>query len=140
MLQHTVAVRDRIKQIPILATKTYTGNAPKDSDGKLPLAPFVVIYPADGIDRQTSFTGPRSAQNPRFTLHIVGSSSDNVQTVTKAVKDIFVVNGFGVAPAVPDESTRSLTWSASQPVEWDRDVSPPIPYQVVELSFVSEPA
>lgn len=140
MLQHTVAVRDLIKEIPVLASKTYTGSATKDGNGKLPAAPYVVIHPADGIDRQVTFTGPRSEQNPRFTLHIVGTSSDNVQNLTAAVKAKFVVNGFGVAPDVPGELTRSLTWSAAQPIGWDMDVAPPIPYQVVEISFVSEVA
>lgn len=139
MLQHTTAVRDRIKEIPALSAKTYTGTAPKDSNGRYPSAPYVLVHPADGIDRQASFTGPRLEQNPRFTLHIVGSSSDNVQTITKAVKDKFVVNGFGIAPYVEGEVTRSLTWSSSQPIDWDTAVTPPIPFQVVEISFVSTP-
>lgn len=140
MLAHTQAVRAKIQEVPALASKTYTGRAPRDAQGKLPAAPFVVIHPADGIDGADRLTGPRSVQNPRFTLHVVGSSSDNVQTITAAVKAKFVVNGFGVAPDVPGEVTSRLTWSSPIPIQWDLDVNPPIPYQVIELSFTSEPA
>lgn len=140
MIQHTEAVKSRIQEIPALATKTYVGVAPKGSDGKLPTAPFVVIYPADGIDTQDRLTGPRSTQNPRFTVHIVGSSYANTQAVTAAIKPKFIVDGFGVPPAVSGEVTSRLTWESPLPIQYDTDVVPAIPYQVVEIGFVSEPA
>lgn len=139
MIQHTNAVLAKIREIPALASKTYAVIVPKDSNGAFPTRPYVAVYPADGIDTQSSFTGPRSTQHPRFTLHIVGSSYDNVATVTALVKAKFVVNGFGVAPAVAGERTWGLIWSTPQPVQLDDDTVPPIPYQVIELAFDTEP-
>jgi hypothetical protein len=140
MRQHTAAVAAVIRSIPALASKTYVGAAPKDGAGKLPAAPLVVIYAADGIDTQERYTGPRATQHPRFTLHIVGSSHDNTQTIASAVKAKFVVNGFGVAPAVEGERTSDLVWESPLPVQYDTDVVPPVPYQVVELQFDAWPA
>lgn len=140
MIQHTSAVLAKIREIPALASKTYAAIVPKDARGALPARPFVVVYPADGIDTQERFTGPRSTQHPRFTLHIVGSSYDNVATVTALVKAKFVVGGFGFAPAVEGEYTYGLRWDTPVPVQVDTDVVPPVPYQVIELGFNADPA
>jgi hypothetical protein len=140
VIQHTLAVKARIQEVPALASKTYVGVAPKTADGKLPAAPFIVIYPADGIDTQERFTGPRSRQHPRFTVHVVGASYENVQAVTALVKAKFVVNGFGVPPAIGGEFTSALRWESPLPIQYDTDVYPSIPYQVIEISFNAEPS
>src|SRR3546814_15255452 len=102
--------------------------APRTATGVLPAPPLVLIHPADGTDSQERFTGPRSAQHPRFTLHIVGSSVDNVQTITEAVKAKFVVDGLGVAPSIPGERPSPLTGGSPIPAPWDTHMSPPVPY------------
>lgn len=135
---HTDWVKAQIQAIPALAAKTFTLEAPKDSNGKLPTAPFMVIYPADGIDRAERLAGPAITQNPRFLLHIVGSSYDNVATVTALVKARFIVDGFGVTPTIPDASCGRVWWHSPQPVALDRDVVPAIPFQVIELGFTAE--
>lgn len=140
MLQHTNAVLAKIREIPALASKTYAVIVPKDAAGNLPARPFVVVYPADGVDTQERFTGPRSVQHPRFTLHIVGSSYENVATVAGLVEAQFVSGGFGVAPVVAGAHTWGLTWEAPIPVQLDTDVVPPVPYQVIEVGFNVEPA
>lgn len=136
---HTDAVLAKIREITALTSKTYAAVVPKDSNGNLPARPFVVVYPADGIDTQERFTGPRRTQHPRFTLHIVGSSYDNVATVTALVKAKFVTGGFGFAPTVAGEYTTALTWDSPVPIQVDTDVVPPVPYQVIELGFTAEP-
>lgn len=139
MKQHTDAVLARIREIPAVASKTYAVVVPKDGNGAPPARPYVVVYPADGIDTQERFTGGRNEQHPRFTLHIVGSSYDNVATVTALVKAKFISDGFGIPLVITDERTRNLYWSSPVPVQVDTDVVPAIPYQVIELGFDSEP-
>ena len=138
MKQHTDWVKARIQSIPIFAVKTFVLEAQKDAQGKLPKAPFALLHPVDGIDTEERYTGPASTQHPRFTLHIVGSSYDNVATVTALVKPLFIVNGLGVIPVIPGERPRRVWWHSPLPIQLDRDVTPPIPFQVVELGFTSD--
>lgn len=125
--------------MPALANATFVGRVPKTSAGELVSRPFNVIYPADGIDTQDRLTGGRRVQHPRFTMHIVGDSYKQVATLTSQLKAQFVEDGFGIPLDVPGEVTRNMQWSSPEPVQWDTDVTPPVAYQVVELSFDSEP-
>lgn len=139
MLVHTAAVVTAIKTITALATKTYEVVAPRDAQGKLPAAPYVVVYPADGDDSQERVTGPRLTRHPAFTLHIVGSSYSNAQTVTEFVKGKFVMNGRGVKLTVTGETTKPCHWSVPIPTQVDNSLTPPLIYNVAELSFDSDP-
>ena len=140
MLAHTNAVVARIQSIPALAVKTYKLVAPRDAQGKLPVAPYAVLQPSDGTDTQERFSAPRSTQHPRFVLHIVGSSYDNAQTVTELVKAKFItpVTFVPIQVNVAGESGRNLTWSAAQPTQQDDDLQPPLIYNTVELGWDSE--
>lgn len=139
MIQHSRAVETRTRTVPALATATYVGRVPKTSAGSLVTRPYAVIYPAEGIDTQDRLTGGRRVQHPRFTIHIVGDSYNQVGTIARELKDRFIVDGFGVPLEVEGESTRNLQWSSPEPIQWDQDVEPPVAYQVIEVSFDSEP-
>lgn len=139
MKQHTKAVTDEIKSITALAAKTFVSVAPRDSQGKLPATPYVVVHPSDGIDEQDRLTGPRSKFTPDFTLHVVGASYDNAQTVTELIKSKFVVDGFGVFLTVPGEKTSRVRWSIPTPTQVDNSAPPPLVYNIVELGFDSTP-
>lgn len=139
MRKHTAAVTDAIKTIPALTSKTFVSIAPRDSAGKLPAAPYVVVHPSDGIDEQDRLSGPRTLYTPDFTLHIVGASYDNAQTVTELVKSKFVVDGFGVYLTVQGENTGRVQWSVPTPTQVDNSVTPPLVYNIVELGFTSQP-
>jgi len=140
MLAHTLAVVARIQEIPALASKTFKLVAPKNAQGQVTAtAPYVVVQPADGIDTQERFTGGRTAQHPRFVLHIVGSSYDNAQTVTELVKAKFIANGFGININVTGDTGRNLHWEAAQPTQVDNDLTPPLIYNTVELGWDTEP-
>jgi hypothetical protein len=140
MLAHTTVVVNRIKTIPALATKTYELTAPRDAQGKLPIAPYVVVQPDDGTDSQMRFTGGRTRRNLRVVLHIAGSSYTNAQTVTELVKPLFITaGGFGIQINVTGEAGKNLRWSA-QPTQKDDDVTPPLIFNTVELLWESEPS
>jgi hypothetical protein len=138
MLIHTDAVEARAKTVPALATKTFVSVAPR-TDGVLPTAPYLVIHPADGEDSQERVSGPRSAQNPAFTFHIVGTSYSNCQQVTELLKAKFFTAGVPIQINVTGERGRGLRWSSPQPTQVDNDMTPPLIYNVVEVSWISEP-
>lgn len=138
MRAHTNAVKARIQTVQALTAKTFVGTARK-ADGKLQEPPYVVIYPAEGTDDTDRLTGPSTVQNPRFTIHIVGGSYDNVQSLVERIKPLFVLNGRAIEIDVPGERGYGLYWSSPVPIQWDFDV-PDRLYQVVELGFSSEPA
>lgn len=138
--RHTLAVQAVIKTEPAVASKTYITEAPKDANGKLPSAPYVVIHPGTGTDATDRLSGPRVRERPFFTVHVVGSSWDNVTQLTERLKGLFVVGGWAVPPVLPGEMTSDFLWSEPIPIQVDRDVTPPIVYGVVELSFTAEPS
>jgi len=140
MLIHTDAVEARAKTVVPLTTKTFVSVAPRDADGKLPVAPYLVIHPADGVDSQERVSGPRVAQHPMFTFHIVGSSYRNCQEVTELLKAKFFTAGVPTQINVTGERGRALRWSSPQPTQVDNDIKPPLIYNVVEVGWISEPA
>lgn len=134
----TDAVKAAVQTIPALASKTFVAVAPR-TNGALPTAPYVVIFPADGVDRQDRVTGPYSTRYPTFLFHIVGSSYDNAQTVTELVKAKFVVAGRGVKLTIAGSNTKPCQWSAPLPIQVDNDLTPPLIYSVAELTFQVDP-
>jgi len=139
VIQHSRAVETRTRTVPALATATYVGRVPKTSAGSLVTRPYAVIYPAEGIDTQDRLTGGRRVQHPRFMIHVVGDSYNGVAAVASQLKARFIVDGFGIPLEVEGESTRNLQWSSPEPIQWEDDVTPPVAYQTIELSFDSEP-
>ena len=137
---HTARVEAIAKEVPALTSKTFVGRGHKGVDGSLVTPPLLVIYPADGIDTQERLTGPSSTQHPRFTLHIAGTSYDQVAEVTGLLKAKFIdVDGYGIPPAIEGWATSDVTWSAPVPIQEDTDVTPSVLYQVIELGFDAEP-
>jgi hypothetical protein len=139
MLVHTTAVKTAIQTVTGLASKTFVSVAPRTA-GVLPAAPYVVIHPSDGDDSQERLTGPRREYHPAFTLHVVGASYDNAQTVTELIKAKFVVSGLGVYLTVSGETTERCVWSVPIPTQVDNSLTPPLIYNVVELAFDSYPS
>lgn len=137
MKNHTTAVATAIRTIPALASKTFISTA--RVAGALPAAPYVVIHPSDGVDSQERFTGPHATANLAFTLHIVGTSYDNAQTVAELVKGKFIVSGLGVYLTITGENPTRCIWGSPAPIQVDDSLTPPLVYSVAELSFQSTP-
>jgi hypothetical protein len=140
MRHHTnLVVLPRIRSIPALANKTFVAPSQRDTAGKLPVPPYVVIYPSDGVDTRERLTGPQTAQHPRYTLHIVGSSYDNAATVAELIKAKFVVNGVGIQADVEGEHSYGMTYGSPQPIQVDYDTSPALVYATAEISWDADP-
>lgn len=137
MKQHTALVKARIQSIPALASKTFVLTAPRVA-GELPKAPYVVIWPANGTDSAERLAGPFAQMNPRFVVHVVGSSDDNVQTVSELVKAKFVANGFGIQADIAGEFATGMRVTEPQPTQVDNDVTPPLIYNTLEVSWEAQ--
>jgi hypothetical protein len=136
----TDAVVSRTQEIVALASKTFKLVAPRDAQGKLPTAPYVVCQPSDGTSTQERLTGGRSTAHPRYVFHTVGTSYDNAQTVMELVKAKFIdTNGFGIPLTVVGESCRNMRWESVTGVQVDDDVTPPLIYATSELIWDAEP-
>jgi len=133
----TDAVVALVRSVPILSdTVTVTfwpaGSPPADT-------PWAVVHPAEGNDSSDRLTGPNLTTNPSFTLHIVGSTAAQAQTVTGLVKAKFVVGGRFVPPAVTGRRNQGGYWDAPLPVQVNTSVTPNLAYQVIELGWESDP-
>lgn len=135
------AVKARIETVPIVATKTFKSIARYPEPNQLVKVspPYVVIHGSDGEDTAERLAGGRLTMHPRYTLHIVGETADQVEVVTGLIKAVFIQNGFGIPLAVAGETCESLWWSAPIPIQVDGDPQPQIAYQVIELGWNADP-
>ena len=139
MMVETAAVVAMIKTVPALTSKVDVSRMPRDSSGALVKAPYVVVHPSDGVDSVERGDIRAHTRNPRFTLHVVGTSYDNCQMVTELLKAKFVVRGVGVRLSIAGRNTHPVLWSVPIPTQVDDDVQPPLIYNIVELAFKSDP-
>jgi len=122
-----------------LGAKFYPGKVPL-VDGKPQTGPYAVFYPQNGTDRQTRHTGPALQQNPRWTIHCVGSTEDQAEWVNEQIKGALIVNGFGVVPVIAGENPGRFWYSNPLPVDRDDDATPSLFDVVAECGFSSETA
>jgi len=134
----TEAVVAVIEQVPALATSTFVTLAPVSP--VLQPVPYVVVHPSAGVDTADRVTGPRVSEHPDFTLHVVGSSANQVQVVVDLLKPKFVQQGRFIPPLVEGRRNSRGYWRSPIPLQTDTDVDPALIYQVIELGWVSEPA
>ena len=134
----TLAVKARAETLTALASKTFvTVTSPV---GTTIATPYLLIHPTDGIPEATRFTGPPITEHPAFTLHIVGKSAEQVQTIYDLLKVVFVTSGFMVPPTISGRRNWGGYWRSPIPIQTDNDVTPALIYQVVELGWDSDPS
>lgn len=136
MKQHTDALVALLKTVPAFASKTFVTMVPA---GTTPTLPYLLVHPSDGTDSQERVTGPRITRHPRFTLHTVGSSYDQVAAGAKQIKDKLIVSGRGVTLTVTGEVCQPVWYESPVPIQIDADVTPPLIYHVAEVGFRADP-
>lgn len=139
MRVHTAWYKARIETIAALAGRTFVTEA-KSPTGAPLAPPYVVIHPAEGTDRADRLSGPTLVQNPRWTIHTVGSTPDQAAHFAEQIKALVLVNGFGIVPVIAGQQCGRVWWSSPIPIQTDTDVSPAIFYHVAETGFTAEPA
>jgi hypothetical protein len=148
----TAWVKSRIETVPSLvngastapanATKVFVTQAiyPYPNTNVKVLPPYVIIDPDEGDDEARRYTGPKNVRNPRFTIRIIGATADQVQFFFEKIKAVFIGDGFGVYPMIPDEVTERVWLESPTPIGLDPDVTPPLVLGYIRLGWSSQPA
>lgn len=109
--------------------------------GTLPGVPRIMIHPANGIDTVERLAGPAGHQHPRYTIHAVDISYNNVAGLMEELKAQFIDSQGRALPFdIPGWLVQDVKWAEPQPVQVDTDTSSPqLLYGVAELSFDADP-
>jgi hypothetical protein len=137
--RHDNALLAIIRSIPTAASKTFLSSV-TSPDGSVVNAPYVVVHPADGTDNTDRLAGPATTQHPRWTIHSVGTTTDQAKWVAEQIKAKIIVAGIGITPTIEGESAGAFWYSSPLPVQTDDDFTPPLHYHVAECGFSSDPA
>jgi len=97
---------------------------------------YVTLFMDSGDWVQERLTGPQSTATFSLTFHSVGSTAEQAQYVAEKV----FLQLLGFTPNVPSRECRRIRHVNSQPIQLDRDVSPPIYYCVDQFELTSDPA
>lgn len=137
----TVFVVGLLEQLPAFESATYVTQTPKPSAAQPAIVgTYALVHPADGIDEQTRNTGPAQTEHFEATVHLVGSSANQVKVLADLFKPLVIVDGFGIIPTIEGRRCQRMYWRSPIPVQTDPDVTPPICFYVVEVGWVSDPA
>ena len=138
----TVALRTLIQAVPALASKTFiveAKNPPPNETAKVSV-PYVVLFPAQGMDESERATSPRSVTNPEFTGWAVGGSAEQAAIILDLVKAQLVTDGFGVKVSVAGRTNDRCWFESPVPAQFDKSVTPPLHYHVFRIGWRSQPA
>ncbi|MFN4000869.1 hypothetical protein [Microcella sp.] len=138
----TQAVKALIQAIPALATATFVGEAkrPPPNDTQKVLPPYVVLFPADGVDTSESLTGPKVITNPEFTGWIVGDSAEQANVLLDLLKQQIYPGGLGVRVEVDGRDNDRLWFESPTTLQRDTSVTPPLLYHVFRVGWRSQPS
>lgn len=132
--KHTAALGTLTKTVTAFASKTYVTVAPKGT-----LAPYVVIHPAQGRNTADRLTGPSVTKHPRFTLHVVGETADQVQLLADLLETAIFPSGHGVI-TVASESVKNFWYESPLPIQVSTDPLPEVIFLVIECGWTADPA
>lgn len=132
--KHTDALVTKIQEIPALTAKTFRTIAPHGT-----VSPYVIVHPAKGSNSQEVLTGPHRTKHPRYTLHVVGDSSEQVEIVMDLLETKLFPNGFGVVLTVAGEQSFPLWFESPTPIQASTDPLPAIVFGVIECGWRSDP-
>lgn len=124
------AVLARLRQDSVLASSTFEGvvtNRPNR---------YVAVFSNSGNRTAERFTGSQGTSAQSFTIHSVGTTPDQAQ----AVADRVFAQLLDWTPTVEGRVCRRMRHEASEPVQIDRDVTPPMFYGVDVFEVTSSPS
>jgi hypothetical protein len=133
------AAQALVEEVPILADATFISKVPEDPanpDLMQPL-PYALMHPIGGTPTVSRETGPAVTEHPSITLHLVGSSAEQVLALTDLLRPILTPF---VVPVVSGRRNGPIWWREPLPIQEDTDVSPSLIYAVVEFGWRSDPA
>jgi hypothetical protein len=127
---HAKAVIDQLETDAILSGATFQGNVINRPTR------YCTLHIDSGRRIADRFTGPQSQQDYTLTIHSCGTSVEQAQLVAERVYAALL----GVVLTVPGRRCRRVRSIDSQPVELDRDITPPLFYSTDVFELVSDPA
>ena len=137
----TAALKALIETIPALETATFVGEAkypPPNDTAKVP-TPYVVLFPADGVNSTESLTGPKVVENPDFTGWVVGDSAEQAGVVLNLLRQLLYPGGLGVRVTVAGRANDRLWFESPVGLQRDTSVTPPLQYHVFRTGWRSQP-
>jgi hypothetical protein len=136
--KHDERVLARLREIPALSEVVYAGEVPKvDEQGQPVRAPqrYVLVHSNRGIARPDRLAGFSLRMRKTYWVHSVGAS----QAQADAVAERVIAKLLDWTPAVDGFSCERITHEASQPVQRDDAVRPPLYYGVDQFDFFTTP-
>jgi hypothetical protein len=97
---------------------------------------YVAVFSDSGWRTAERFTGAQSTSAQSFTVHSVGTTPDQAQFVADRV----FTQLLDWTPSVAGRVCRRMRHEASEPVQIDADVTPPLFYAVDVFEVTSSPA
>ncbi|MCS4277718.1 hypothetical protein M2390_002927 [Mycetocola sp. BIGb0189] len=138
---HDKALLAVLSAIPALKGKVFPTQVPRDPAGAVTVPPpYVVVQPADGTDDTDRLAGPRLRQNPSWTIHSAGTTTDQAKWAAEQVKNQLVNRGLGIHLTVPGERPGRIRYESPVPVRVDTTVVPPVHVHTATVGFTSDPA
>lgn len=132
---HVQGFLNLVRSNALLAENLHDGVVLPDERGRRPER-YVSFFDASPTRTVTRYTGPATRETYTFVTHSVGES----RAQARALSDQLAAAVLGRHPAVPGRSCSRVNASGGQPIEQDRDTTPPLFYAVDEWTFWSDPA
>ena len=139
--KHNDALKSFIEEIPPLATKTFEAIAKypyPDASVKV-LPPYLLMFPSDGKNTSERVALRPRTRHPRWTLHLVGSSADQVGDIAELLTAHLLPDDRGAVLAVAGEVCKPLWLDSPLPLQVIDNATPALVYQVFECGLDADP-
>lgn len=138
----TEALTALIETIPALENATFVGEAknPAPNEETVVVPPYVVLFPADGVNSAESLTGPKVVTNPEFTGWAVGDSAEQAGVILTLLSTLLFPSGLGARVAVAGRRNDRLWFESPVGLQRDTSVTRPLHYHVFRTGWRSQPA
>ncbi|WIE54227.1 DUF3168 domain-containing protein [Curtobacterium sp. MCBD17_003] len=133
--EHVDAVLARLREHADLAPRVFEGVADENDDGS-PRTRYVTVWANSGRRTVGRYTGPQDVETYTFTVHSVSQVPSDVRVLADAVMQQLL----GFVPAIDGRVCRRITHEVSEPLQYDRDLTPPLYWAAAEFDLISDPA
>lgn len=128
--QHKTAVLTRLREVPSMVDKVFEGRVPARTEA------YAALYTNTGRYPQDRFTGPQGATvTYTYWLHSIGSTPDQAQAIAERVLRQLL----NWRPTIAGYGCSRMIHRASQPIQLDDTIRPPLFYCVDQFDLTSNP-
>ncbi|WP_223690109.1 DUF3168 domain-containing protein [Leifsonia poae] len=131
---HVNAILARLREDTVLQGFTFEGVVLPDVQENRPQR-YCTIFTNSGYRTVERLSGPSATATFTYTIHSVGTDPQQAQAVAERV----FAQLLDYTPTVVGRQCGRLRHAASQPVQVDTDVKPPLYYCVDQFDLTSDP-